>query len=246
MEDYHQQVIVTDLDRDLLFELLESTMPDLAWRRGESEAEGALTISGRNRLGGRITFWFDDDRRGQVTVSVSFRGAGPDGEGSTAWQPALVDRLQREVVPAIEAGRSAGLAPGVRVVADLWSLLPPSGEDTVSAERAGPDLHLRIEAVPDRGGAAEVVTVVFGRAAFHLEEAIPGPTALDGLFSNAGLDVGQVADLGPTGFLGQWLDDPANAAELPPSDAHHYFVMFWEAGVAHHVVAASVDVQRGE
>lgn len=241
MEDYHQEVIATDLDRDQLVELLASMMPELEWRRGESEAQGARTVSGRNGLGARVTFWLEDDRPRQVTVEISFRGARPDADGGDAWQQALVDRLRGEVFPAVRADRRPDLAPGVSVVCDLQRVLMPDGEDSVTVTESSDDLTMRIGYTTSDGQPAELI-IVFHRAAFHLREPVPGPTELEDLFSIAGLDTCQLADLGPTPFLRQWLDEPANRDRLSEGEANHYFVLFWDAGVAHHIVAASFDV----
>ncbi len=244
MEDYHREVIPTALHRDQLFELVQALLPELEWRRGESEAEGALNVSGRNGLGAVVTFWFDSDRYRQTSVTVSFRSAKPDGDGSMAWRRALEEQLTGEVFPAIAANPRPGLAQGVSIVRDLQRELMPEGEDTVTVTWSGPgsgdDLTMRI-AYTTEGRPAELV-IVFHRAAFHLSTPFPGQSPLRGMYSIVGLDVGELADLGATPFLSEWLDDPANRERLPAGEAHHYFVMFWDAGSAHHIIASSFEV----
>ncbi len=250
MEDYHQEVIPTVLSRDQLFELVTTLLPELAWRRGESEAEGALNVSGRNDLGAVVTFWFDSDRYRETSVTVSFRSAEPDGDGSMAWRPALEEQLTGEVFPAIREHRRPGLAPGVSIVWDLHRvLMPGGGEDDVtvsgsgsgSGSASGDELAMRVAYTTSAGEAAEL-TIVFHRAAFHLREPFPGRTELDGSFSIVGLDTCELADLGPTPFLHQWVADPANQGRFAEGEAHHYFVMFWDAGSAHHIIASSFEV----
>jgi hypothetical protein len=130
----------------------------------------------------------------------------------------------------------------VSIVWDLQRVvMPGGGEDNVTVSDSGDDLAMRVEYTTSGGEPAEL-TIVFHRAAFHLGEAFPGPTQLEGLFSISGLDVGELADLGPTPFLEQWLADPDNQARLPEGEARHYFVMFWDAGVAHHIIASSFEV----
>ncbi len=242
MEDYHQEVIPTVLHRDQLFELVQTLLPELRWRRGESEAEGALNVSGRNDLGAVVTFWFDSDRYRETSVSVSFRSAKPDGDGSMAWRRALEDRLTDEVFPALREHRRPGLAPGVSIVWDLQRVvMPDGGEDNVTVSESGDDLAMRVEYTISGGEPAEL-TIVFHRAAFHLSTPFPGQSPLRGRYSIVGLDVGELADLGATSFLSEWLDDPANRGRLPEGEAHHYFVMFWDAGSAHHIIASSFEV----
>lgn len=241
MEDYHQEVIPTVLNRDQLFELVQTLLPELQWRRGESEAEGALTVTGRNGLGATITFWFDSDRHRQTTASVSFRGATPDADGSMAWRQALEERLTGEVCPAIRENRRPGLAPGVSIVFDLERLvMPDGGEDSVTVSGSGDDLTMRVGYTIE-GRPAEL-DIVFHRAAFHVSSPFPGRSPLRGMYSIDGLDVGELANLGATPFLRQWLDDPANQGRFAEDQANHYFVMFWDAGVAHHIIASSFEV----
>jgi len=243
MDDYHREVIPTALLRDQLFELVESMVPELQWRRGESEAEGAKTVSGWNDRGAKVTFWFDSDRRRQTSVAVSFRAAEPDADGTMGWRRALEDRLTDEVFPAIRDHRRPGLAPGVSIVEDLQRVVMPDGEDTVTVSNSGDDLAMRVAYTTSDGRPTEL-TVLFRQAAFHLSQTIPGRTELEGLFSSAGLDTCELADLGPTPFLSQWLDDPANQGRFPDGEANHYFVMFWDAGAAHHIIASSFEVLR--
>jgi len=244
MEDYHQEVIPTVLSRDQLFELVKTLLPELAWRRGESEAEGALNVSGRNDLGAVVTFWFDSDRYREISASVSFRSAKPDGDGSMAWRRALEDQLTGEVFPAIAANPRPDMAQGVTIVRDLQRELMPEGEDTVTVTWSGPgsgdDLTMRIDYTT--GGRPAELAIVFHRAAFHLSTPFPGRSPLRGMYSIVGLDVGELADLGATPFLGQWSDDPANQGRFAEGEAHHYFVMFWDAGSAHHIIASSFEV----
>lgn len=243
VDDRYWEVIPTALGREQLFELVSTLMPELSWRRGESEGDGSRTVSGWNGEGAMVTFRFESGRFRETTLSASFDGAAPGTDGPPGSRQALEDRLFGEVLPAIRDHRRPGLAPGVSIVWDLQRVvMPDGGEDNVTVSESGDDLAMRVEYTISGGEPAEL-TIVFHRAAFHLSTPFPGQSPLRGRYSIVGLDVGELADLGATPFLSEWLDDPANRGRLPEGEAHHYFVMFWDAGSAHHIIASSFEVQ---
>lgn len=90
MSDYYQKTITTELNCDGIFNLVNDTMPELASRRGESEAQGALIVSGRNGLGALIKFWLEEDEPGRAEVEIDLEDAQPDEAGSDAWSQELL------------------------------------------------------------------------------------------------------------------------------------------------------------
>ncbi len=120
--DYYTATVDTTLERDEIYELVRAALPALQWRRGESEAQGALTVTGLAELGGSVRFWLDDDVIGQVSVELSLRSATADGDGGTGWQDRLVRTLRDEVLPQLGTVVDWRPAPADRVGGGLASL----------------------------------------------------------------------------------------------------------------------------
>lgn len=263
MTDYFSVTIETKLDCDGIFDRMESLLPDLRWRRGESEMQGARTVGGRNDLGATVKFWLYDSNTDQTEVEISLRGAEPDEQGDTAWQQNLVGRLFDEIFPDLgtiislndkpatvealrqvrDAREGSTLDSGIHVVLDLNEWLPSGGEDGVSTTTVEGGLQLTVDYLPDDGGEMRSRTIVFDRAVYQLEEQVPGDTTLPGDFSVKDVRPGEVVNLGNTGFLQDWLAAPENVDAAAGQPVRHYFVMFWDMGVAIHVLAATVQLR---
>ncbi|MGI9599047.1 MAG: hypothetical protein ACR2QK_22980 [Acidimicrobiales bacterium] len=103
MEDYYTATVRTELNRQGIYNHVSAAVPELRWRRAESEADGAHIVSGSNDLGFGITFYLYEDEMNTARVSVSLRSATADESGSVAWQEELRSKLFDEVFPRLEA-----------------------------------------------------------------------------------------------------------------------------------------------
>ncbi len=118
MGELYRATVETELNRDGIYNHVSIAVPELRWRRAESEADGAHIISGSNDLGCRVTFYLYEDEIGRASVSMSLRSATPDANGSVAWQEDLRAKLFDVVFPALESTEpgpgETGRPPGYR------------------------------------------------------------------------------------------------------------------------------------
>lgn len=131
MSDRDWITVRTELNREGIFKRVSDAVPELRWRRGESEYSGELFVTGWNQLGAHVQFYLTEDQAGAATVSVSLGQARPDEDGSTDWVEHLRAKLLDEVFPALEQA-----APGPGETGDEWPQpMPPTG---VASTSSGP------------------------------------------------------------------------------------------------------------
>ena len=101
MSKHHERKILTSFGQQAIFERISHLLPDMSWRRGESEQEGALRVSGQHPQGAWVEFWLYDDDAANVFTMISPSEADPGLVISATWFDDFVARLDKEVLPQL-------------------------------------------------------------------------------------------------------------------------------------------------
>lgn len=70
MSDHYQSSFPTRLNRTGIYNRVSALVPELRWRRAESEAEGAHIVSGANELGFVVQFFLYESEHGSAGVLI--------------------------------------------------------------------------------------------------------------------------------------------------------------------------------
>ena len=230
----------------------------MSWRRGESEQEGALRVSGQHPQGAWVEFWLYDDDAANVFTMISPSEADPGLVISATWFDDFVARLDKEVLPqlgevsvtpeptphadapppknrTIASASTEGkvLGNGTVIIYDLYDWVDPAGFDDVLFDQHEGTLIAKLK------DSDNTLYLIFEGAVFHMRTPIPGKSTVSADITGVSLHH-ELADLAISQFRDEWIADP----NKPGGDnLRHYWAMFFEAGAVIDVLAESVKLR---